>query len=191
MSDKTSKEKILKEAQKLFAEHGYFAVSMSEIASKAGMTKSNLYHHFKNKDDLYEQLLKRTFTQLKNYMDSYSGLFEEGAFDIAFKKLLEDYIKFGIKNKDIIYILLQQISRLDKKIQLFIYDSKKEIASLFEVYLQEGIKRGEIKKSLDPKKSAKLLLGLLHMTILQQTQLKTSTKSSISETTEEIYKWLI
>lgn len=190
MLDKTSKEKILIEAQKLFAEHGYFAVSMSEIAAKAKMTKSNLYHHFKSKDDLYKQLLINTFDQLKNHLNSYPDLFKKNAFEVAFKKVLKDYIEFGIKNKEVIYILLQQISRLDEKMQAYIYNSKKEIVFKFKLFLEQGIKQGKIKKSLNPTQSAQLLLGLLQMTILRQLRKKTLSKSSITETIEEIYKWL-
>jgi len=50
---------ILTAAETLFAAHGYDAVSMQKVAKAANTSKSNLYHHFKSKDDLYISVLKQ------------------------------------------------------------------------------------------------------------------------------------
>ncbi|MCP4048031.1 MAG: helix-turn-helix transcriptional regulator [Gammaproteobacteria bacterium] len=44
---------ILEAAECLFADRGFDAVSMSAIAKLANTSKSNIYHHFKNKNELY------------------------------------------------------------------------------------------------------------------------------------------
>lgn len=48
-----TKEKILIAALRLFAVHGYEAVSVSQIAGELGMTKGALYKHYKNKRDIF------------------------------------------------------------------------------------------------------------------------------------------
>lgn len=45
--EKNTKEKILEEALKLFAQSGYMGTSMNDIASKLGVTKAALYKHYK------------------------------------------------------------------------------------------------------------------------------------------------
>src|SRR5699024_9862923 len=45
-------------ARNLFARHGYDAVSMSLIASEANVSKANLYHHYRSKEDLYFAVLR-------------------------------------------------------------------------------------------------------------------------------------
>jgi TetR/AcrR family transcriptional regulator len=50
---------ILDAAASLFAEKGFAAVSMSAIARKAKTSKPNIYHHFKNKNELYLAIMKR------------------------------------------------------------------------------------------------------------------------------------
>ena len=52
-----TKEKILRTALHLFAQDGYEAVSVSQIASALGMTKSALYKHYKNKQDIFDQIV--------------------------------------------------------------------------------------------------------------------------------------
>ena len=55
----TTKEKILTTALALFAANGYEAVSVSDIAGQLGMTKGALYKHYKNKRDIFDNILTR------------------------------------------------------------------------------------------------------------------------------------
>jgi AcrR family transcriptional regulator len=51
------RERVLHEAHALFLERGFAEVSMQQIAAAAGMTKASLYYHFKNKEDLFAQVV--------------------------------------------------------------------------------------------------------------------------------------
>jgi AcrR family transcriptional regulator len=48
---------LVRVARGLFADHGYAGVSMADIAHKAGLQKSSLFHHFPTKDRLYRDVL--------------------------------------------------------------------------------------------------------------------------------------
>lgn len=54
-----TKEEILKTSLKLFAQNGYEATSVSDIAEEMGMSKGALYKHYRNKRDIFESILKR------------------------------------------------------------------------------------------------------------------------------------
>ena len=54
-----TKEKILLFSLRLFAEKGYEAVSVSDIAEKLGVTKGALYKHYKNKRDIFDSIVLR------------------------------------------------------------------------------------------------------------------------------------
>jgi len=49
---------ILEAAEQLFADKGFDAVSVNEIALAAGFSKANVFHHFHSKQDLYLAVLK-------------------------------------------------------------------------------------------------------------------------------------
>lgn len=49
-------EDITKAALSLFAEKGFAATSMNEIAEKAGVAKSLIYHHFSSKEELWQKI---------------------------------------------------------------------------------------------------------------------------------------
>ena len=55
-----TRDRILRLADQLFAEHGYPRVSMRMVATAAGVTKPALYYHFRNKDALFEECVLAT-----------------------------------------------------------------------------------------------------------------------------------
>lgn len=54
----TRRTRILRVAEELFAEHGFEAVSMREIAEAAGVSVALLTYHFATKDNLYRTLFE-------------------------------------------------------------------------------------------------------------------------------------
>jgi AcrR family transcriptional regulator len=52
------RKQLLAVALEVFAEHGYHAASMDEIAARAGVSKPVVYQHFPGKLDLYLALLE-------------------------------------------------------------------------------------------------------------------------------------
>ncbi|MDQ2631206.1 MAG: TetR/AcrR family transcriptional regulator [Actinomycetota bacterium] len=58
------RERILAAAEERFAERGYAATSLAEIAAEAGISKPIVYEHFASKTDLFVSLLERQATEL-------------------------------------------------------------------------------------------------------------------------------
>jgi AcrR family transcriptional regulator len=52
-------ERILDAAEDLFAEKGYSATSLGDVADRVGIRSPSLYNHFRNKEALYEAVLER------------------------------------------------------------------------------------------------------------------------------------
>lgn len=56
----TTRDAILDAGERLFAGRGISGVSMREIAAEAGLrNQASLYHHFRDKDDLYAAVIER------------------------------------------------------------------------------------------------------------------------------------
>jgi TetR/AcrR family transcriptional repressor of nem operon len=58
---KDTREYIIDEAYRLFLNHSYEAVSISMISDAIGFTKGALYHHFKNKEELFRAVIDKHF----------------------------------------------------------------------------------------------------------------------------------
>ncbi|GGH52679.1 hypothetical protein GCM10008014_19630 [Paenibacillus silvae] len=59
-----AKTMILNQAKLLFIEKGYDRATMDDLCALTQMSKGNLYHHFKNKEVLFLQLLTRHTEQM-------------------------------------------------------------------------------------------------------------------------------
>jgi TetR/AcrR family transcriptional regulator len=66
----TGEQAILDAAEALFAEKGFEAVSMSAIARLANTSKPNIYHHFKNKNELYLAIMKTAVKRSSLLLDA-------------------------------------------------------------------------------------------------------------------------
>jgi AcrR family transcriptional regulator len=65
-TDKTTKQRIFEVSLDLFAQKGFDAVSMREIAEAVGIKKASLYSHFSSKDELIEQIFNYPVMALEN-----------------------------------------------------------------------------------------------------------------------------
>jgi AcrR family transcriptional regulator len=102
-----SRGKILAAAQTLFATKGYAHTSIQSIASKAGIAKSSVYHHFKTKEDILISLLDEFYDNWSSTVH-FTDDFEDP------KKHLSEVIKSTIqhiKDNREAYRMLEEIHR--------------------------------------------------------------------------------
>jgi AcrR family transcriptional regulator len=63
-------QQILEAARTVFAEHGFEAARMDDIAQQSGLAKGTLYLYYKNKDDLIVGLLTKLFSELLAHLQT-------------------------------------------------------------------------------------------------------------------------
>ena len=61
--------KILAAAREEFTDSGFQLASMRKIADKAGVSVSNIYNYFENKDELFVAIVKPTISEIDKYFD--------------------------------------------------------------------------------------------------------------------------
>jgi hypothetical protein len=69
MADNEKRQKIIDTAKQLFAEKGYAATGIREIAEQADLSLGNFYNYFKNKEELFTSLIDP-----ENIIRSLSGI---------------------------------------------------------------------------------------------------------------------
>lgn len=62
---KPTAERILDEAEALFAEKGYEATSLGDVADRVGIRSPSLYNHYRNKESLYAAVVDRLLERFK------------------------------------------------------------------------------------------------------------------------------
>ncbi len=98
-----TRERITDAAIGLFAQRGYEAVSVQDIADAVGIKKSSIYNHFKSKDEILQTILSHFNKELARYdpkvlgedrlIDTYLNTLGPAALMAVVGKQLEDLLK--------------------------------------------------------------------------------------------------
>lgn len=88
---------LLETAQRLFAEHGVDAVTMSDVAEAAGVGKGTLYRHFANKIELCQVIIDQDQRDLQNR--TLARLREGGSPNDNLEWFLREVVAFISRNQ--------------------------------------------------------------------------------------------
>jgi len=157
-SEKTAKY-IIEKVAPLFNQKGYAATSMSDLTTATGLTKGAIYGNFQNKEELaiksfnfsVNQVLKSISSHQNKNKSSLQKLylitdFYKNYYNFSKKLGGCPILNNGVDAKN-------QNTNLHNEVVLIINKTQTNIAKLIE----QGIKNGVIKRTVNSKKFAKRL----------------------------------
>ncbi len=153
-----TKENIVKTALELFLQNGYEKTSMNDIAREVGITKPAIYHHFKNKDQLFHQVLTLFFEEMGKWSRyRFESCKTLKALLKAFFQSLKSFkevadILLGKPKKKTSYSFLELFltaSKKDPTIQKRIEDGFLLTRQFLKDELLKAQKKGEIREDIN------------------------------------------
>jgi AcrR family transcriptional regulator len=153
-------EKILAAARRLFAQQGYTATSMRQVAETAGIGKATIYHHFPNKQALVMALLGNNLTRM-------TGALERVRAESDPRRRIQvatlGSVDFLFETADIMQIARREIPGARDQMQSRFAGFFQEYMSLLSESIRLGTQQG-IFRSVDPVASARVLMTMLQGT---------------------------
>lgn len=151
-ADKT-RSSILNAARKLFVKQGFAGTSISQIAKKAGINQSLIYHHFGDKEKLWKQTKSDILTL---FADVYAHLLDSDlSGEVFIREFIELRIKIVAQASDVQRMLLWQ--RLEPASQVLRGSLQISTESWINA-IKKLQARGEFKQDLSPR----MILSLLY-----------------------------
>ncbi len=148
--------KILNSAGSVFAEHGFYKATISQIAAQAGVADGTLYLYFKNKDDILLQFISfktdMVFEKMNDAVEKGNSAEEKLRFLIQCH--LEEF-----QNDKNMAIIFQSEVRYLRDIQSQIKDISKMYLDLLSEIIEQGQIEGTMRQDLFVGLVKRFILG--------------------------------
>ena len=147
----------------IISSKGIEYVTISEIAARIGTSKTAIYRHFKNKQDILSLLIDNIEETLVEALDK-AMVSEDPVQNL--KNVLLAHLTYARKRRETSFIVIMGAMQFSdiiirKKISLLIQKYLHKI----EKILTSAIKLGSVKKDINPRISAIAFLGLIQSTV--------------------------
>ena len=101
-------EQILRIAEEVFAERGFQATTMEDIAERVGVTKPLIYEYFGSKEGLLSACITRARTQLRVATEAaWQGVGAEAPLEVVFRAGVRAFFEFIDEHANA-FVLIQQ-----------------------------------------------------------------------------------
>ena len=173
------KERIIKEATRMFVESGIKSVRMDDVATACGISKRTLYEIFEDREDFIRQSLCHNLEQQKNVLDTR---LEHAANVLDEFKIIFDY---GPELRKSIRNIAADLMKFYPEIFDEIMRSHHEtVVSDTEQRLRRGIEQGLFLRSIDTEFVARSLMSYLFG--LHQDMKSLATSNRLSDSNSEL-----
>lgn len=158
-----TKQDLLDAALAEFSEKGYQAARLQDIAGRAGATRGAIYHHFKNKADLYKKLIESASEQ--GNVAVQTAVAEGGSFADICRRILTITMQMLSDDLRFRQIMALTLFRTGVSPELAAIEAERlqkaeaSIASI-AAYMEYGIGSGEARSDLSPSVLARTFLAL-------------------------------
>ncbi len=158
--EKSTEEKILAAAKKVFITKGMYGARMQDIADEAGINKALLHYYFRSKEKLFEVIFmeaaQKLFPKINSIFESDMPLFEK------IETFTEEYITIISENPYLPLFVLNEINQDPETFLNKIWNKQKfPRPQKFLEQIEKEVKKGTIKR-ISP---LHLLINLISMSV--------------------------
>ncbi|MFN3987971.1 MAG: TetR/AcrR family transcriptional regulator [Rhodocyclaceae bacterium] len=156
----TQRASILKSAADLFADKGYHAAAMSELARACGISKPLLYHYYRDKDHILFDIADSYVNQLVAIVERVNarGLEPRAHLEALIARFLEEYEHSQSQHT----VLVQDVKHLPEAQREAVKDKERRVVAAFAeaiVDLEPGLGKRKLDKAV-----AMILFGMINWT---------------------------
>jgi AcrR family transcriptional regulator len=137
-------------AADLFADRGYVATTVRDIADEAGILSGSLYHHFDSKESMIDEILS---TFIDQTLSSYEAVIAEGKGPKeTFEGLVRTSLESMVQSRSAILIYQNEGRFLAAQPRFsYLTEAHEKFEKIWTDVLKKGVKSGEFRDTIDPK----------------------------------------
>src|SRR4051812_7893359 len=139
------RDAILAAAFDEFAERGFAAARLDDVARRAGVAKGTIYLHFADKEALFEELIRIEIGPI------VAALEQASLTDISVRQVTDQLIEvfvrgiFETRRKDVIRLVITEGPRFPKLAEFYYREVISRVLVIIRAMLRRAFERGELK----------------------------------------------
>ena len=155
--NRSVRDKVLAAAVQLFAEYGYHAATMRDIARIAGIQAASIYYHYVSKQALLVEIMETHMRQLNANMEYIVS--KQDTVQQRLYEAISNHILLHTTYKSEFFIIDTEIRALEGENRRKILDLRDHYEDLFQKLLAEGIEKGILRRT-DVKVSSYAIIAM-------------------------------
>lgn len=176
---------IAQAAKTVFAERGYTRATLEDIAQRAGMSKATIYIYYKNKDDLFLQVVEELVNATTAATAQAATMPKAPLEKLA--RIVRDKMTFYEQERDFFRIYLNEKQGLEvapkDPHKRALRDMYLQEVQVLDRVLHEGMEAGVLRQ-MDSRRLAFFLREMISTVLVQRIQGKA--KTSVDEDVEQL-----
>lgn len=186
------RQEIIDTAFACFAEKGYHATGIADIATELGIGHGTFYRYFTNKRDIIDHVIDDLAARIiealgtENAPDAAASLPE---YREQLDRIGDALNRIFLEDRRVAQLLLFQATGIDSQLTMRLYGLLDTADALTAGYLEHGVEHGYLREDLDTVSTAKAVTGMLLAAILHG--LRDSSQDAVAALTQAIRRLLI
>ena len=159
-TDGSRRDEVVATAARVFAEHGYRATSMNDLAEAVGLSKAGLYHHVRSKEELLVQLYEDALAQ---QLDAERTIVAAGLPPAqTLRRLLQERIVHACQNRQLQKIQSEEEAELPAELMGTVRGRRRDRTRLLVQVVTDGIDKGDFRPAVSPRIAVMAMLGAVN-----------------------------
>src|SRR5215207_104847 len=138
------REAILAAALDEFSMQGFAAARLDDVARRAGVAKGTIYLHFRDKESLFEELVRTALGPVVAALESTTAA--ELPLQVSVERIIDLFVReiFGTRRKDVLRLVLTEGPGFPKLAEIYYRAVIRRALPALRAVLRRALERGEI-----------------------------------------------
>lgn len=138
------REAILAAALEEFSAAGFAAARLDDVARRAGVAKGTIYLYFRDKETLFQELVRSMISPLVSVVES--APMAELPFPVLAERIVDLFVRevYGTRRRDIIRLMIAEGPRFPKLAEFYYREVVERIIVAMRALLARAVERGEV-----------------------------------------------
>lgn len=152
-------EAILAAARQVFAQKGYAAASITDIARAADVSDGLIYKYFQNKRDLLYHVLREFYERVMANLESVVA--RGASFRERLHNLITQHLTVFVADVDLCRLFFSEVRVASDYSGSAIQQLNRRYASVLVKLVEDGVAKGEVREDVDARLVRDVLFGAI------------------------------